>query len=522
MPRPKVSVTDGSGPRLLAARAKTIEPDGMAPSDAHSRGGWAAMLKEIEIGYIRSFSEPQTLSLTIPDGKRGSGYNVVVGKNNSGKSTLIKLLRDLISQNSNLTIGQEARHDPNRPHLVVRWSTKSGLEVLSFDMTETGGLFKKTGSFGLVEPKFRYIPSRRPFTSEFNAMSSMAPVDYDRNDFFNRRSNLTYYDSMLSTVLAPMLLDADKKEHLIELLRHIDPRVRALDADNVGGKDVIRFQSAAGRWHPISDTGDGIVNSIRIVHTIMTSEPDSCVVIDEPELSLHPQIQRNLYNVLIDFSKSRQIVVVSHSPHFVAWKDISESGKLFRVFLDETGFAQVRSARREAFATVRRFAESNITNRKYFDAVCKELFFSDEAVLVEGPDDVHYISNYLEFEGREGLPLMGYGCGGAESIRSWLRLCLELGIKSAALYDGDKWSEFDNALDEFSADTLRVTSFILKRSDIRDKYKRDNLGKETTEIEKRGIFHRNGTIHEDARGEFELLIESMRSYFRSPQIEFFI
>jgi predicted ATP-dependent endonuclease of OLD family len=301
------------------------------------------------------------------------------------------------------------------------------------------------------------------------------------------------------------------KSDLVGLLQHIDPRITALDSDNVGGRDVIRFQSASGRWHPVSDTGDGIVNSIRIVHALITSEPGSCIVVDEPELSLHPQIQKNLYDVLIEFSASKQIVVATHSPHFVCWKDISESGCLFRCFLDEKGYSQVKCANRDTLAKIRKSAEGNIANRKYYDAVCKELFFSDEAILVEGPDDVHYISNFLESECMQALPLMGYGCGGAGNIRSWMHLCLELGIRCAALYDNDKKKEALQAILEFS-NHPSVKTFVLNRGDIRDKYKRNEQGKEIDGVIKAGVFKRDGNINEDARSEFETLIASIRSF----------
>jgi ABC-type cobalamin/Fe3+-siderophores transport system ATPase subunit len=382
------------------------------------------MIETVEIGYIRSFFTPQTFSLARPNGNDGSGYNVIVGKNNTGKSTLLKLLRDLMSQRQIMTIGQEARHDPHPPRLTVRWRSGDNTQMLGFDATTTGGHFQKTGNVRVAEEKFRYVPSRRPFLSEYTSNVSTA-LDYERMDFDNRRLNIGYYDNVLAASLAKVLSDPQMKSELVALLRSIDPRITALDSDNIGGRDVIRFQSASGRWHPISDTGDGIVNSIRTVHALITADPGSCIVIDEPELSLHPQIQKNLYDVLIDFSDSQQVIVATHSPHFVSWKDISKNGSLFRCYLDEKRYSQIKSATRETLAKVRQSAAGNITNRKYYDAVCKELFFSDQAVLVEGPDDVHYIENFLEAESEQPLPLMGYGCGGAGNIRSWARLCLE-------------------------------------------------------------------------------------------------
>jgi predicted ATP-dependent endonuclease of OLD family len=467
------------------------------------------MIETIEIGYIRSFFTPQTLSLARPDGKDGSGYNIIVGKNNTGKSTLFRLLRELISPHQIMTIGLEARHDPHPPSLSVKWRSGDTTQTLSFDATRTGGHFQKTGNILIAEEKLRYVPSRRPFISEYTSSIATA-LDYERADFNSRRVNLAHYDVALAGSLAKVISDSRMGSDLLEVLKQIDPRITALDSDNIGGRDVIRFRSASGRWHPVSDTGDGIVNSIRIVHALITSEPGSCIVVDEPELSLHPQIQKSLYDVLIEFSASHQVIVATHSPHFVSWKDISEHGSLFRCYLDQKGYSQIRTAHRGTLANVRSSAQGNITNRKYYDAVCKELFFSDDALLVEGPDDVHYIANFLDAECMQPLPLMGYGCAG--NIQSWARLCFELGIRCAALYDGDKKKEQIRARIEFSNHRTEVQIFRLNRDDIRDKYNRDEQGKETDEIVKVGVFKRSGIINEDARSEFEELIASIRTF----------
>jgi hypothetical protein len=156
------------------------------------------MIETIEIGYIRSFFKPQCLSLACPNGSRSTGYNVIVGKNNTGKSTLIKLVRDLVSRDEMMTIGQEARYDSDQPRLSVGWRFGDTTEILSFAATATGGHFKKTGRrVEIAERTFRYVPSRRPFASEYTSNVSSA-LDYERMDFSNRRLNLAYYDNVLA------------------------------------------------------------------------------------------------------------------------------------------------------------------------------------------------------------------------------------------------------------------------------------------------------------------------------------
>ncbi|WP_453943175.1 AAA family ATPase [Bradyrhizobium sp. USDA 372] len=68
------------------------------------------MLRSITIGHIKSFHEPQTLTFSEANGTKGSGYNVIVGANNSGKSTVISLAAQLLAPDEHLTIGRESRH----------------------------------------------------------------------------------------------------------------------------------------------------------------------------------------------------------------------------------------------------------------------------------------------------------------------------------------------------------------------------------------------------------------------------
>ena len=94
-----------------------------------------------------------------------------------------------------------------------------------------------------------------------------------------------------------------------------------------------------------------------------------------------------------------------------------------------------------------------------------------------------------------------------------MRLCAELSIPCAALFDGDQPEELRAALGEFDVD-LDVTAFTLLREDIRDKHLRDKRGRETKLVIKRG-FSRNGKINADALDRFDLLVESVPTFFQT-------
>lgn len=440
----------------------------------------------------------------------GSGYNVLVGANNSGKSTIVSLVRQLLAPDDTLTIGREMRREPEKPVIEAAWIHPNGdIAEIGIDTGVQGGIFRKTGNHNGLHGSFRFVPSRRPFASDYH-VGGMKPSDYEYGELLGRLGNQAFFDGQLATAIAKVFLDASEKDLFVAELMEVDPSSVDFTTDNVGGRNVMLYEGPSKRPHTLSDTGDGVTNLIRIIYVLATSQPGDCIVIDEPELSLHPQLQRNLYRHLLSYSDTRQVVVVTHSPHFVGWAEISGASKLFRVFIDIIGNSQVVSPASASFNAVN--AHSNVMSRKYYDSVCKELFFSNRAVLLEGAEDVHYIENFLEATEQKPLPIMGYGCGGASVIRPWMRLCVDLGIKCAAIFDGDKKSEYEAAASEFADRADHARPFFLIKDDIRDKYERNLSGGETNKVIKEGVFRREGIIHPSCRDAFQTLIDEIRKY----------
>ncbi|MFT5298858.1 MAG: putative ATPase [Colwellia sp.] len=65
--------------------------------------------------------------------------------------------------------------------------------------------------------------------------------------------------------------------------------------------------------------GSGEMAVVRVVHTVLNAEPNSLIILDEPEVSLHPGAQKKLRNFLLEqiIDKNHQIIISSHSPTFI-------------------------------------------------------------------------------------------------------------------------------------------------------------------------------------------------------------
>jgi len=103
------------------------------------------------------------------------------------------------------------------------------------------------------------------------------------------------------------------------------------------------------------------------------------IIIDEPDLHLHPRWQKMLLRMLADLSKDYgiQFFIVTHSPHFIAPKTI---GSTFSV-RSLNGTSKVFWPKKELSAEDKDIIQIvNATNNE-------KIFFADKVVLVEGIGD---------------------------------------------------------------------------------------------------------------------------------------
>jgi hypothetical protein len=84
----------------------------------------------------------------------------------------------------------------------------------------------------------------------------------------------------------------------------------------------------------------------------------------------------------------------------------------------------------------------------------------------------------------------------------------ELGIRAAALFDGDKPTEYKKAREDWR-NKPNIGVFQLFKDDIRDK------ANDTIEVNaKEGVFDSRGVIHATSEAQFKELISSIRAHLK--------
>jgi len=116
-----------------------------------------------------------------------------------------------------------------------------------------------------------------------------------------------------------------------------------------------------------------------VIETAGIRERSHIFAFEEPELFLHPQMCRATYESLKQISRTDQIFICTHSPHFIDMDDYKHIVVVNKPDL-ETG-TQVKRVQQELFEDERK-KQFNMV--RFFNPDRNELFFARKVVLVEG------------------------------------------------------------------------------------------------------------------------------------------
>ncbi len=180
-----------------------------------------------------------------------------------------------------------------------------------------------------------------------------------------------------------------------------------------------------------------------------TTGPKLLLACEEPELYQHPPQARHLASVLeVLSSQNAQVIVSTHSPHFVSGKGF-ESIRMFRklaklseVCTHRFTFAQLSSklaaASGEKPITLEGLA---FKVHQALKPALNEMFFTTVLILVEGQEDVAYISTYLTLLDKwEAFRKLGCHIVAADTKNSMIRplaVAKGLEIPTFVVFDSD-------------------------------------------------------------------------------------
>jgi CRISPR-associated exonuclease Cas4 len=162
------------------------------------------------------------------------------------------------------------------------------------------------------------------------------------------------------------------------------------------------------------------------------------IAIEEPELYLHPQQQRSLFQTLKEISnvKGHQVLVSSHSPFFI---DMDNPLSTFCVSRDAGGegtkVVQLDKHPFEGEGNAERKHRFQAT--QWLDPSRGEMFFAERVALIEGPTEKAVIPYVASRIGVYRPSVTIVDCGGKGNISLFVRILNAFKIPYVVIYDED-------------------------------------------------------------------------------------
>lgn len=393
-------------------------------------------LERLSIFGYRGFASEQTVDFAQPTGQLGSGITVLVGPNNAGKSSIVEALSFALRSGTVPQFSARNRNAATAGQLRIRYDTTMGTGLLA--TPEEGAA---TASPRWAEPirlahpgQLVVLPSRRRFPAFFGA-GTLSRADYAQTDDPSQRGiDQHNFPSRLASLSGDALRAFNQ---VVGRVLGYTPRWHIEQAAESQNRYVSYAVNSGA--HSSEGLGDGLIAVLFVASALCDSQPDDIIVIDEPELSLHPQYQKRLAGVLGEYAKDRQIIYATHSPYFIDWQYLLAGGRLARISSGTAGTVIHNLAPRTVEPL--RPLLNDRSNARLLGIEAREIFFlEDRIVLVEGQEDVLlYPEVARQVRVRIAGTFYGWGVGGASNMGTIARVLSDLGFeKVGGLLDKGK------------------------------------------------------------------------------------
>lgn len=444
----------------------------------------------MDIQGYRGFATNQTLRPASPNSVAGSGLTILVGANNAGKSTVMEALRFFSGgQSPSFTEGRRNKKAGDKVSLRLQTHLNQVKEIRT--VPQGGSESVSSHAAGPEGPGLRIfgLPSRRYF-SPFGGGRGM----WERDNFSTSTSTLARGERLDAFYYRLFRIQSHRAAFDAMLGRVLETVPNWTIEQSDQGNFYIKL-AVGEAFHNSEGLGEGFVSLLFLIDSLYDSNEGDTIVIDEPELSLHPSLQRRLAKFLCEVASTRQIICATHSPYFITAEAIRGGATIARTYLEDhsSRIAHLNQATAQKLVQL----VQDLNNPHVFGLDAREVFFLDDGViLVEGQEDV---IAYQKISEQLGKPFrgafFGWGVGGAEKMPIITQVLLELGFKKVVgILDGNKAAVLTNLKAQFP----NYRFFAIPADDVRTKAA---VPQRTARI---GILDQNGAIrqeHKDAMAE---------------------
>ena len=350
---------------------------------------------------------PYSIEIKVPNIFEGevititlySGVTTLVGPNGSGKTQTLKSIRDRLKS----IIGPEK----------VRYLTSNRIGTMEVYRSRTVPRYVSLDDYSLGDQEIKRARHQiETATGDFFAMD-------DRKDVYIKVSERL---SVLFNRQIFLRWDAGRLKVFCERTEKQEEYSVAVEAS-------------------------GLINVISILAALYDDSVE-VLLIDEPEVSLHPQLQyyllREIRNAASKYGKT--VIISTHSPEMIGFSNAKDLCNY--VFFQENGDTPIQISPEAPELESKKLQEFLLR----MGLIYKEAFFAKKILLIEGSSDLiicRYLSNRLHFDldiaGTQIIPVEGKG-----QFPIVTKLFRLIGKKVGILTDLDGFIDDNSVIDLFS------------------------------------------------------------------------
>ena len=303
-------------------------------------------------------------------------------------------------------------------------------------------------------------------TDRLNEMTRSPEFERQFGNYFSEGFDKSYFSFMKaagaegSGIDTIVLLEErmDLRIQIEATLSHLFDREILLEWDSGRLVPKVARRSDGSSYRLDREECHGI-KELLVMLTHLYDDKNQYLIIDEPELNLHPQFQaffvqevRKIAGDPESDSKKKVVFFVTHSPFILDLRSEDDLKSVISFDLEFSVPKQVTNLDLDLSSL------SSFTRR--LNVHHKQFFFSDNPIFVEGIHDAWLVEAMME---ARGVSVASAGsciidAGGVEEVNQYLKLCQGLGKTAFFLYDLD--SLFRGNLRACIKDDETIQSFL--------------------------------------------------------------
>ena len=324
---------------------------------------------KIEKVHIKNIKGIKDLELLFRKDNEILDVIVLAGVNGSGKTTILESIKDFFN-NKNINYDEPKKSNVNLDIFFEDFEKNNieeaeknckdkyehklkelfyALRDYEYNRKNNREYYRDLiANFFENPPKIIYVPAENKF-EEIQTYSTTLSREYQFINIINSNviRDIPSYIATRRNYLATIEEDLTMKEVTNKVVNEINSIFSILELDvklkgfSKDEKTMPIFENSAGEEFNINDLSSGEKQLFLRTLSIKMLEPkNSIILIDEPELSLHPKWQQRIIEVYKKIGENNQIIIATHSPHILG--SVSNEN-IFILYRNENGKIEAKT-----------------------------------------------------------------------------------------------------------------------------------------------------------------------------------